>query len=523
MIKIKVNNAIKLHIAQFAESREDIFHRTEPAENNLTKEFPQYLLEDPILKRIPHKDWTSASILTEIINETIEDFLYNNGIAFRTLLNAYLESKKEEEQIQLLAKEKDLQLANEKDPVVKLLEELKKCKNRKDKRKLLAKYNKTSDFGWGEYFKINKKVDEYAKEAEYAEKAESNEEKDKEILLKEKNKNSNNNNTLLITESRLKRIKSVKNVAPLKTLNFSQKITSKTAQKKFLESQQNMSLLANQARDENMIIEDRTNIKLPGKDMGRAIKYLNSDSENTIDSEIPEADRVNIFNSYIKEKTIEKTVDIVKNVKRKLGKLDKKLEENKKFTLNPILTKRIENDIKSAEGLAIQEETKNNLISYDEVERLVALEEFESKIPIQDMRNNVTEGKNYLADRNRSLQPVNVKENSKDLSINFRFENLITNPASAIVIEKFSEENDSDSKTQLAFYKQKNLAKEDKIKKRQNESKINKIIENKHIYKSQNFYNNTNMEHIPYETDADISRTVRFEKTIKKEGKANKD
>ena len=174
--------------------------------------------------------------------------------------------------------------------------------------------------------------------------------------------------------------------------------------------------------------------------------------------------------------------------------------------------------------MALQEDRKNNLISHDREEKHLALEEFESRITIDNVSNSVSDGKNYLSNKNRTLQPFTEQENSKDLSLNLNFENLTANPASTIVIQKFSEENhDSESKTQLAFYKQKNLAKEEKIKKRQNESKINKIIENKHIYKSQNFYNNTNMEHIPYETDADISRTVRFEKTIKKEGKANKD
>ena len=67
----------------------------------------------------------------------------------------------------------------------------------------------------------------------------------------------------------------------------------------------------------------------------------------------------------------------------------------------------------------------------------------------------------------------------------------------------------------IEIYKQENLEKKELIKRRQEESKIKSIIDNKHVYESQNFYNNTNLENIPYEKDSNLARSLRHKKIYK--------
>jgi hypothetical protein len=67
----------------------------------------------------------------------------------------------------------------------------------------------------------------------------------------------------------------------------------------------------------------------------------------------------------------------------------------------------------------------------------------------------------------------------------------------------------------IQIYKQENPEKKKLIKKKQEESKINSLLKNKHIYEAQNYYNNTNIENIPYEKDSNIARSLRHTKIYK--------
>jgi hypothetical protein len=78
----------------------------------------------------------------------------------------------------------------------------------------------------------------------------------------------------------------------------------------------------------------------------------------------------------------------------------------------------------------------------------------------------------------------------------------------------------SDSKSgnenSIDMFEQENTKTKDLIKAGQLKSQLKKHVANKHIYTALNYYNNTNLESILYEKDADISRGNRFAKSIKK-------
>ena len=90
----------------------------------------------------------------------------HNGIIYKTLLNLFIESKNN---IELTYKnpndiEANKENKEEIDPITKLMEDLKLCKNRKERKRLLAIYNKKVGFALGEHSKImrvdNSKEDE---------------------------------------------------------------------------------------------------------------------------------------------------------------------------------------------------------------------------------------------------------------------------------------------------------------------------------------------------------------------------
>ncbi len=138
---------------------------------------------------------------------------------------------------------------------------------------------------------------------------------------------------------------------------------------------------------------------------------------------------------------------------------DQKLEESKRFTLKSVANKKQQN--------MIEEEFKN---------RRQALGSFENKV---------------LLGENSDVPSITEH---KSETIEFKKINSVSN---------------------IEIYKQENLERKEMIKRRQEESKIKSIINNKHVYESQNFYNNTNLENIPYEKDSNIARSLRHKKIYK--------
>lgn len=356
---------------------------------------------------IENRNWNSASIVTEILNETIEDLLNNNGVSYKTLVNALIESKKEEEEekVEILNKQIDVRKEREEDPVIVLIGQLKLCKNRREKKILLAKYNRSVGIPWGEKKKVPKEHYDTPKQS---------------------------------------------------TEKFSQKILYKKAKKRQLEGQQNLSLLMNQGEQ-----SEKTFVKIPGSDYRKAISYL------------PE-DRKGNFLEIIENAKDSKSLDIKQQIKGRLNKKDLKLLDNKLITLKVAQT--------NQEKMKQLEQEK--LSSHN-----VALLPFENQIGSESKENKEVDA---YKTNNITIESTNSNK---------------------IQFEKMSSLSKSEN---FEFYVQKNNEKTELIKKKQHIAKLKKLNENKHIYNAENFYNNTNIEHINYEKDADISRALRFEKEIKK-------
>ncbi len=75
--------------------------------------------------------------------------IHNNGVIYKILLNSFIETQKKANSVT-----KELEDKSETDPVESLLTNLKRCKNRKEKKILLAKFNNVLGIAWGDNKKI---------------------------------------------------------------------------------------------------------------------------------------------------------------------------------------------------------------------------------------------------------------------------------------------------------------------------------------------------------------------------------
>lgn len=468
-----------------------------------------------VVRRISNKDWNHANILMELMNETYEDLLYNNGIVLKTLINSYIEAKKEEETTELLDKEEKSErekIAN--DPYVKLLRELKICTNRKDRRKLLARFNQTVGFGWGEFRKVVDKSKMYENTEEDKNNAErarrqyyqiESSKSDRKGPYREDGSIYNNNS--YISAKNFQNIEGTRNQRKLVANHFSQKIDMKKAKFKTIQSQQNLSLLMNQSRDGNHVNNsEKSFVKVPGADYKKAIEYLENENSNTQE-----------FKNYVEEKRDENSVDIRKTINKKLNKIDRTLEENKKFTLKKQIE---ESKYLSSEKNLLEERNESHKIALNEFENLLRIESGDTGD--QD-KSSLTMEKIYDNNKNIIKNSQNINSKLSQLSTNTKVVDIKDEGQNIQFIKQNSNSHRSDnsinSMNSMEFYKQQNLEQKEKVSKGQQQSKIKKILDNKHKYKAENYYNSTNIEHLAYEKDSDISKSIQFEKSIRKDPK----
>jgi len=78
-------------------------------------------------------------------------------------------------------------------------------------------------------------------------------------------------------------------------------------------------------------------------------------------------------------------------------------------------------------------------------------------------------------------------------------------------------EKDSDKTSNFALYKQENQLTKNTIKVNQDKAIIQKVLKNKHVYQSMNYYKNNDLEHLAYERDPDVMNALKFRKAIKKD------
>ncbi len=102
-----------------------------------------------IVSKLSVYHWNSAIILLDNIYNTLDDLIHNNGVIYKILLNSFIDSQNKAKPMT-----KELEDKTETDPVESLISNLKKCKNRKEKKILLAKFNNVLGIAWGDNKKI---------------------------------------------------------------------------------------------------------------------------------------------------------------------------------------------------------------------------------------------------------------------------------------------------------------------------------------------------------------------------------
>lgn len=517
------------------------------SENTYTKSY--YFIDsssEKIIERIPVAIWKSTTIMTQLLKDTLEDLINDNGIVYKTMINAYIESK-EKEKLSALIKDENIKETNQReeiknDPIVALIGKLESCKNRIERKRLLAEFNKTVGFGWGEYRKIPK-FEENDFDKNYEDdlnndnedlnnnsdnnrnsKNGNNNEKEiyRQIADENKSKNSNNYNTIVFSEKKIKKIYSDTQKVNLIGSKFTQKINVKNQKIKALENQKKLSLMLN---DESA---DRTYVKIPGKDYDKAINYIGEDKE-----------KIENFASLIEAKKKDYSVDLRNYVKSKHGKTDMLLDQSKKITLLQLEKleerKMLEKDILNSESAMLEFEMKvgkNNLLESKFVNR------------INDNGNNYNDNKN-LDYENGSLQSnferKGIRKFNKNGDSNYAkdlmvieddYENNLalasngerkTYDLSSIQFKKLNLQRNKNQKgfenksSNIALYKQENELTKNTIKVKQDKAKIKKVLNNKHVYQSMNYYKNNDLEHLAYERDPDVMNALKFRKAIKKD------
>lgn len=412
------------------------------------------------------------------------------------MINSYIETNKisTTKKNKSNNKEIDTKIPNNQiiSPVTYLIEKLENCKNRNERKRLLSEFNKNVGLAWGEYKKVPKKIESNFDEDEIN--FTNDPEKEKRILEREMSikkiasdyskKSSNNLNTMNLTEKKIRKIANDSEKLNNISKKFLHKINLKNQKTKALTNQKNLSLLLN---DDSA---DRTYVKIPGKDYGKALKYL-TESENKNAKEI--------FGGLIEEKKKDYSVDIRKYVDSKKNKVDKKIDIAKRVTLLQLEQageiKEIENDQNFNKKILLNFESKvntGNLLLENEgnykIDYLGTVDSSKNKNEIEEFKFD-----------NNNVNEISSFYDTKVDHINFRKINLM----------KKDEKN-------IQIFKQENELVKETIKNKQNISKIKKVIKNKHIYQSQNYYKNNELEDVAYERDASFMRSQKYKHAIKK-------
>lgn len=130
------------------------------------------------------------------MQETLNDLVNDGGVIYRTMINSFIEIKSEKNKSTLFL-DKDKEIKNltkrdeiKNDPIVVLVEKIELCKNRKEKKKLLAEFNKNIGFSQEDVKIFNKKNEENFNENE----ENFNEENIKQTYTNKSNKVRNNIN-----------------------------------------------------------------------------------------------------------------------------------------------------------------------------------------------------------------------------------------------------------------------------------------------------------------------------------------
>lgn len=106
-----------------------------------------------IFNNISVIQWNSALILIENVINSLDDLIYNNGIVYKILLNSFINSQSKTKSLT----SNEMKVTKPTEAIDDLLSNLKRCRNRREKKIILAQFNNQLGIAWGENKKIMSK------------------------------------------------------------------------------------------------------------------------------------------------------------------------------------------------------------------------------------------------------------------------------------------------------------------------------------------------------------------------------
>lgn len=446
----------------------------------------------------------SAKIITENIYYLLDDIINQNGVYIKTLENEYISKRniykpentikikeKSEEKTNNNSQEFDESILIDNDPR-KVLKLFNTSKNRKEKKILLAKFQKAMsnvNIQWGKYEKIDKlKANKIytindIEEDEIGRKGKVNEERQQPNSYNETSSNKKTNikyqNTFIPNKSSMERTNSHPELFTIQKIN--KQVNLNNQLKITFEREANLKRLSSQSNSDDSF----SLVKLPGKEIKMTLDYVRKIHPEGEDA----------YKNNIHMLINEKSVNLSEEVRKNRSKKEKKIDNVQKMTIQKVEkeAEKVKSEIVSFE-MRIEKE-KDVLYINGNGDRDVNESNDNTSI-ISIMDNNIEKA---LSNFERKLKSE-VNENSNS-NININKYELLSSKDNIEIIKQKQINN----KTQLNLLKQKEVD----IKTEFNQERVNQ-------YKANNYYQSIDEAHFQYEKDLDVMRSLKYMKDIKK-------
>lgn len=446
----------------------------------------------------------SAKIITENIYYLLDDIINQNGVYIKTLENEYISKRnyykpedtkktkdKSENKTNEKSQEFDESILIENDPR-KVLKLFNSSKNRKEKKILLAKFQKAMsnvNIQWGKYEKIDKlktnkiyTINDIEEENEAMRKGKINEEKNPNSYNETSSNKKTNikyQNTFIPNKSSIERTKSHPELFSIQKIN--KQVNLNNQLKITFEREANLKKLSSQSSPDDSF----SLVKLPGKEIKMTLDYVRKIH--------PEGE--DVYKNNIHMLINEKSVNLSEEVRKNRSKKERKIDNVQKMTIEKVEkeVEKVNSEIVSFEKRIEKENEKGILYINGDGD---VNKNNDNKTITSSMDNNIEKA---LSNFERKLISE-VDENSNN-NININKYELVSSKDNIEVLKQKQVNN----KTQLNNLKQKVV----EIKTEFNQERINQ-------YKANNYYQSIDEGHFQYEKDLDVMRSLKYMKDIKK-------
>lgn len=348
-------------------------------------------------------------------------------------------------------------------------------------------------------------------------------------------------NTMILNKKAKERVLEAPDLLPLTKLVKQVKLNNQ--QKITFDREKNLMKLQSENLKEESIV------KIPGAEISRSLEYVNSNSNDYEKNHLE-------FKKQIQDHINSKKIDITEVIKSKSTKKDLKLQEKKKETLQSIQEQAsdirkmirdkkerylennssrnlIESEYSDKTRNLLEKTDNHSLSNVNNVKHNEILNMFERKVDVKGIMNssyssisgnnntlyrtynnnansnddgNIITKSNYLTDANAVIGMINNNKKSIDTI----GDNLNNNKLISFQTTYSNEEYDNN----IEIIKQQDINKSLNIKKRQKENEILKKDRKSNLYRANNYYNNE-FSGINFESDQQVERNLKYNKSIK--------